>query len=237
MDARRVALPLAAVGAAALLYARAVRPRMVRWGATEQEVRGPFPGEDVVPGGRRGSTMAVTIDASPSAVWPWLLQLGGDRGGWYSWDRVDNGGHPSAQRLHPEWQDLAVGDTVKYWLNGRAVDAWRVAVLEPDRFLGLHGLSDLRGRPLDPDGPRPRAYAEGLWGFQLRPLAEGRTRLVVGGYEALRPHRLGRVFDYWVAVPVVWLMQSRMLWVLKYNIERAARVRVFASPQRGASPS
>ena len=59
--------------------------------------------------------MAVTIDAPPDQVWPWLVQLGGDRGGWYSWDRLDNGGRPSAHEVHPEWQDLALGDYVKYW--------------------------------------------------------------------------------------------------------------------------
>jgi proline iminopeptidase len=70
--------------AAALLiagYAAVVRPRLLRWGATDDEVRLPFPGEHLVPGGRRGATMAVTIDAPPEQVWPWLAQMGTDRGG------------------------------------------------------------------------------------------------------------------------------------------------------------
>src|SRR6266571_6381870 len=78
-------------------------------------VAGPYPGADLVPDGERGATMAVRIDAPPDQVWPWLVQLGGDRGGWYSWDHLDNAGRPSAQRVHPEWQDIALGDYVKYW--------------------------------------------------------------------------------------------------------------------------
>jgi hypothetical protein len=101
-------------GTAAVVYGAWVRPRLMRWGATDAEVAGPYPGADLVPGGERGATMAVTIDAAPDQVWPWLVQLGGDRGGWYSWDRLDNAGRPSARRVHPEWQHIAPGDHVKY---------------------------------------------------------------------------------------------------------------------------
>lgn len=97
-------------GTEAVVYGAWVRPRLVRWGATDEEVTGPYPGADLVPGGESGGAMAVTIDAPPDQVWPWLVQLGGDRGGWYSWDHLDNAGRPSARRVHPEWQDLALGD-------------------------------------------------------------------------------------------------------------------------------
>ena len=102
------------------------------------------------------------------------------------------------------------------------VDAWELAVLEPCRFLGLHGLSDLRGRPLDPGWPRPSAYTEGLWRFWLHELPGGRTRLVIGGYEAFRPRLLGRLVSFWVSPTVVWAMQARMMVVLKRNVERHA---------------
>jgi hypothetical protein len=181
--------------------------------------------------------MAVTIEAPPDQVWPWLVQMGGDRGGWYSWDRLDNGGHPSATQVHPEWQDLALGDYLKYWMRGAAADAWEVAVLEPNRFLGLRGLTDLRGRNLDPKQPRPSGYIEGLWGFLLNELPGGYTRLVIGGYQAIRPRWVGRLVFYWFYIPVTWIMQARMLTVLKRNIERAAdkRSRVMHSPPGLAS--
>ena len=212
----------AVAGVAAVVYGSWARPRLMRWGATDEEVAGPYPGAELVPGGERSATMAVTIDAPPDQVWPWLVQLGGDRAGWYSWDRLDNGGQPSATRVHPEWQDLAVGDTVKYLTRQGPVDAWEVAVLEPNRFLGLHGLSDLRGAGLDPRQPRPSTYTEGLWGFRLDERHDGRTRLVIGGYEAFHPWWLG-VAAHWLFPPTVWVMQARMLAVLKRNVEREAR--------------
>ena len=110
-----------------------------------------------------------------------------------------------------------------YWTRRHGpMDAWQVASLEPNRFLGLRGLSDLRGRSLDPKQPRPSAYTEGLWGFRLNELPGGRTRLVIGGYQAFRPRWLGRFLDYWPYPPVVWIMQARMFAVLKRNVERAA---------------
>jgi hypothetical protein len=75
-------------GIATLIYAAWVRPQLMRWGATDEEVSGPYPGADLVPEGERSPTMAVTIDTSPDQVWPWLVQMGGDHGGWYSWDCV-----------------------------------------------------------------------------------------------------------------------------------------------------
>lgn len=208
---------------AAGVYGFWLRPRLWRWGATDEEATGPYPGAELVPEGKRGATMAITIDVPPHQVWPWLVQMGGDRAGWYSWDRLDNGGRPSAVAVHPEWQDLAVGDSVKYWERGGPVDAWAVAALEPNRFLALRGLWDLRrGELLDPMRPRPSFYMEGLWGFLLNELPDGRTRLVISGYQATRPRWLERFFNYWLYIPMTWPMQARMLAVLKRNVERAA---------------
>ena len=90
-------------------YALVFRPRMLRWGASDEEVRQPFPGAELVPGGQRGATMAVTIDAPPSRVWPWLVQMGYGRAGWYSYDQIDMDGE-SADSILDEHQDLAEGD-------------------------------------------------------------------------------------------------------------------------------
>ncbi|ORW72031.1 hypothetical protein AWC23_12210 [Mycobacterium saskatchewanense] len=162
--------------------------------------------------------MAVTIEAAAEQVWPWLVQMGWDRGGFYSWDLLDNAGRRSARRVHPEWQDLGVGDRLKCLGLG----SYAVATLEPNRFLGLYWLGDLRGKPLDSRQPRPAAYMEGLWGFRLTELAGHRTRLVIGGYQAARPRWFERLMYGWVFPVVVWVMQARMLAVLKRNIERTA---------------
>jgi proline iminopeptidase len=214
--ARRLA---ALLGLSAGAYALGVRPRMLRWGASDEEVRQPYPGAELIPGGRRGATMAVTIDAPPSRVWPWLVQMGCDRAGWYSWDRLDNGGVPSAERIHPEWQNLAVGDRLASTPSGRA---WfEVAALELERFLGLRASINLRGvRPFDTAAPRPRAYVDSLWGFQLKELPEGRTRLVVSGYTVARPRLLQRIADLLFWEPAHWVMQSRQFANLKRRAER-----------------
>jgi proline iminopeptidase len=237
MSAPGVITGAALAGATAAVYGKLVRPRLARWGASDDEVTTPFPGDDIVPFGERGATMATTINASPKQVWPWLMQLGGDRGGWYSWDHLDNAGHPSAKEVHPEWQDRKVGDYLKFRAPGQLVDAFSVVMMDPERFLGLHGLSDLMGRPLDPEKPRPSIYMEGLWGFFLKELPGGRTRLVIGGYQAMRPRWVERVYNYWIYVPVVWIMQARMLSVLKRNIERANSAAQTASAEAVTGPS
>ena len=220
MTSARRLVGLAGVATAA--YGVWVRPWLLRWGATDAEVHGPFPHPEVVPDGRRSGTMAVTIDAPPDQVWPWLLQIGWDRAGWYSWDHLDNAGRPSAREVHAEWQDLAVGDRLRFWAPGAGVlDSYEVAVVEPNRFLGLYGLSDLQGHLLDPGRPRPSVYMEGLWGFRLEEVPGGGTRLVSSGYQTLRPRWLERFFYEWVLAPVVWVMTSRMLAVIKRNVEGA----------------
>jgi proline iminopeptidase len=179
--------------------------------------------------------MAVTIGAPPERVWPWLAQMGWDRGGWYSWDRIDNAGRPSATEVHPEWQGLTVGDQLRAWSPGGLLAPWEVAALEPGRFLGLHKLTDLRGRSLDRRQPRPSAYLEGLWGFWLKELPGGDSRLVIGGYQAMGPRWLERIVFGWSNVVVVWIMQARMLTVLKRTIEQAPNAP--ASPVAKPAPA
>ena len=197
-----------------------LRARAWRWGATDDEVAGPYPGAGLVPQGKRSSTTAVTINATAEQVWPWLVQMGWGRGGWYSWDMLDNGGRRSATEVHPEWQNLAVGDQLQFWTMGRVVDAYRVAVIEPNRFLGLYGYTDLRGRWLDPEAPRPASYMEAIWGFQLNERTGGRTRLVISGYQTFRPRWIEGIATV-LLLSISWPMQSRMMAVLKRNIERA----------------
>ena len=223
---------------ASVSYALVVRPRLVRWGATDEELAQRYPGADIIPDGTRAATMAVTIDAPPAQVWPWwLAQMGYDRAGWYSWDRLDNGGRASADRIHPEWQQIKLGDWLTAWSPGGPRSAWEVAALEPEHFLGLRGLSDLRGRPFDPRGPWPRAYVAGLWGFLLDELPGGRTRLVVSGYQTGRPRRLQAASDFFVGLPAHWTMQTRQFTNIKRLAERdRAQARPDGARQQDAPP-
>jgi hypothetical protein len=199
-------------------YAVVVRPRLLRWGATDEELRARYPGADLIPGGKRGATMAVTIHAPPSQVWSWLIQMGCDRAGWYSWDRLDNAGVASAQKVHHEWQHIAVGDRLASSPSGRA---WfEVAAVEPERFLALRAPLDLRGHPFDPSGPRPRNYIDSLWAFLLEKLPGERTRLVVSGYAASSPRWLTGLCDFLFWEPAHWIMQTRQFANLARRAER-----------------
>jgi hypothetical protein len=233
--ARRIGAIAGVAGVAGVVFGRRVRPQLTRWGATDEEVARPYPGAEVVPEGRRSPTMAVTIDATPEQVWPWLVQMGWDRGGWYSWDLLDNAGRRSATEVHAEWQNLAVGDQLKFWALGRVMDAYRVAVIEPNSFLGLYGYTTLGGRWLDPKQPRPSSYMEALWGFLLGELPDGRTRLVISGYQTFRPRWVERFIASWLLISLSWPMQARMMAVLKRNIERAARAGATTVPERAAA--
>jgi hypothetical protein len=227
----KTARKLVAVCALTAAYAVGVRPALLRRSATEEEVAGPYPGADLVPGGKRGATMAVTINAPPSRLWPWLVQMGCDRGGWYSWDRLDNGGAPSAERIHPEWQEIVVGDHLASSPSG---NTWfEVAAVEPARFLALRASFDLRGRPFDPAGPRPRSYTDSVWCFLLQELPDERTRLVVSSYASARPKPVQAIIAFIFWEPAHWIMQMRQFRNLKRCAERDPPAGDQAPPRSG----
>ena len=121
----------------ALMYQLVFRPWHLRWGATDAELIRPMPGDELLPGAE-SCTRAITIEAPPEASWPWLLQLGYGRAGWYSYDWIDTDFTPSATRIEPELQQLEVGDRIlmmpSMGFEGLAVDAPRaiVSMLEDD---------------------------------------------------------------------------------------------------------
>jgi hypothetical protein len=119
--------------AVALLYLRVVRPWQLRWGATDGELARALPGDDLVARPTFDATRAVTIDAPSELVWPWLVQVGLGRAGWYSYDLLDNLGRPSARTIVPELQDLKVGDVVPMSPDGRAGP--RVIAIDPGRSM------------------------------------------------------------------------------------------------------
>ncbi len=129
-----------------------------------------MPGDSMIPDPMASFTRAVTVAVPPKRVWPWLLQMGAGRAGWYSYDRVDNGGEPSAWRVLPEHQSVAVGDILPA-LPG-AEDAFVVDTLDPERELLL-------------TVPFPDGEVMVTWDFVLNPLGSDQTRLVVRGRVAL----------------------------------------------------
>lgn len=104
-----------------------------RWGATNDEVNGPMPGDDIVDSARLVATRSITLASPPDVVFPWLRQMGFGRAGWYSYDLLDNLGRRSATSVNPAWQTLETGDPVP----GGPVNFIAVRVDAP-RCLVLH---------------------------------------------------------------------------------------------------
>jgi hypothetical protein len=127
----KISVGLAALAAVTLgVYLRFIRPWQLRWGATDDEVARAMPGDDVVKHATFNATRAVTIQARPEEIWPWVVQMGVNRAGYYSYDLIDNLGRPSAQRIIPELQQVAVGDlipiygTFGFWVKDFAPNRW-----------------------------------------------------------------------------------------------------------------
>lgn len=159
-------------------FSRFIRRHMLGLLASEvgsvedEESKRPLPGDDIIPSPAGAVTMGITINAPPSAVWPWLVQMGADRAGFYSYDTLDNNGQSSARTIVMELQDLRVGDTI------RAVsgidEGWIVRALDAPRLMVLHGLFDTDERRQVKEGePKPERYWEVTWVFFVEPLEGG----------------------------------------------------------------
>ncbi|MGO4229285.1 SRPBCC family protein [Arthrobacter sp. YAF34] len=212
--------PLAALVAAGAgaAYVLAVRPRLLLWGATTQEAAGPLAGDEFVPTPRMQSTRAVTIAAPVSGVWPWLVQMGAGRGGMYSYDWLENAaglGIHSADRIHPELQQLKVGDTVALSPDG----GLSVRLLQSPTVLGLGGTIDLRTRRMSPDGVPPAGpRVEVGWTFVLRPVGSHASRLVSRTRYDYSPLAAGLVLRA-LLEPAQFLMERRMLLGIRNRAE------------------
>jgi hypothetical protein len=157
------------IAAATLVAAAALRRRQLRWGATGAEVRGFLTGDDLVPGADLTATRAITVQAAVDEVWPWVVQLGQGRGGFYSYDGLENlvgCDIHSALQINPDWQHLDVGESVRL----APEFALTVAVAKPPRTLVLHG-GVLPGGAIAP--------YDFSWTFDLSPGPGATTRLVV----------------------------------------------------------
>ncbi len=96
-----------------------IRPWQLRWGATDEEVERAMPGDDVVSCPTFNATRGVTVTGEPQDIWPWLLQLGTKRAGFYSYDRIDNAGIPSSERILPQFQQIKVDDFIPMTPDGK----------------------------------------------------------------------------------------------------------------------
>ncbi len=205
---RAVALGVV-VGAVATLPL--LRGWTMTYGATDAELAATLPGDDVVPRANTVATRAITIVAGPEDVWPWLVQIGHGRGGFYSYDWLENAvglGIHSADRIEPGWQDLAVGDLVH--LADEV--ALRAVVVEPGRALVLQGTV------APGDAPPPFDFT---WAFVLAGRPDGTTRLVVRERYGYTRRHASLVVE--PAQAVSFLMTARMLRGIRDRAVRTAQ--------------
>jgi hypothetical protein len=180
----------------------------LHWGATEGEARQSGPGDELLPDADIVSTRAVSVDAPPGSIWPWLVQMGPGRGGAYTYDWVENllglDMH-SADEILPQYQDLTVGDA---WRLGARGPMLRVSEIDPERSLVIH--SD--------DG-------NWVWAFSL--ISDGAGTRLISRNRIAAPDasRLSRVLNTYLMEPGSLIMERKMLLGIKRRAEQGARAR------------
>lgn len=194
----------AALGATTTLgYVGLVRPWHMRWGATDDEIQRAMPGDEIVPRPTYNSTRAITIQARPADIWPWLMQLGQGRGGMYSYEWIENAllrlNMHNADRIIPEFQHLQVGDVVPMAPSGMGP---KVRALEPNQSLLL---------VFDNDG--------WTWAFGLYPIDAQQTRLVVRNRWDTTGNLAMQLFSV-ILDPGDFVMEHKMLLGIKQRAER-----------------
>lgn len=202
----RILVALAGVVASAALterlYRHHLRAWVVNWGASPDEVTRRLPGDELLDPADVVATRAITIDAPPSAIWPWLVQMGPGRAGAYTYDWIENVfglRMHSADRIHPEWQDLKVGDLVR---SREDRPGMRVEILDPERTLANRSEA-----------------GDWVWTFALVP-QDGRTRLISRNRIALHGSAAGQRLGSLVMEPGSLVMERKMLLGIKERAER-----------------
>lgn len=192
--------------ALAVLYWVPIRRWFGHWGATGADLTRAMAGDQAITDPTYSATLAITIDARPEHIWPWLVQLGYRRGGLYSYDWLDRLfgylDRPSADVILPQFQQLAVGDEIPI---GRG-QGFPVTAIQPYRALVLSGTGD---------------GVAWLWEFGLYPVDERRTRLVSRNRVRVPPS-IGSWLFLRVIEPAAFLMTRRMLLGLKRRAETLA---------------
>jgi hypothetical protein len=218
----RLAVFFGCIAVIAAVFAFFVRPWYLRWGATDVDVLRPTPGDGIVPGAASQETRAITIRAPMERVWPWLAQIGQDRGGFYSFDLLENVvgcQMPTVDRVHPELQSWQIGD--KLWMyppkKAGGIGFATQRVYTPSYALAFG--TRVVGTPLS-------APENGSWTFDLDPINDSTTRLLVRGRGAAGRLLLGVAFDRSIFEPVHFAMERRMMTGIQQLAEGGDRGRL-----------
>ena len=202
MQVKGVGAGLVIAGAAAAVYFRVLRPWHLHWGATAEEASGEVAGDELMPAPDIVATRVVEIGAPPSAIWPWLVQMGPGRGGAYTYDWIERRlgiDIRNTDRVIPELQHLKVGDEIP--MPGYTM---RVEQLDPGQAMVVRSGN--------------HAW---VWSFELRPAGE-RTRLISRNRFDTSALPLKDKLAYPVIEPGSWVMERKMLLTIKQRAERLA---------------
>ena len=182
-----------------------IRDWQMNWGATPTEIYRPMAGDTLLVDPELDATRVVEVDAPPEDVWPWIVQIGYKRAGFYGFDKLDNGGEPSAKRILPEYQNLAVGDSIA--LGGPFLRV--VELVENESLL----LVFLKGA-----GP----WEGATWSWGLYETDEGCTRLVSRLRQAYTFDSFHEVIGWSMIDAVEILLMRTTLRGIKYRVEELA---------------
>ncbi len=219
----RLVWTLAALAGLALCFGFVLRPWYLHWGTTAAERTMSLPGDEIVPGAATQETRAITIDAPIDRVWPWVAQTGQDRGGFYSYDLLEDlvgCEMPTVDSLRPDRQQWAPGDKLWMYPSTKAGGVG-YAVLRtfiPGRALGFGTYFA---------GTAPGGPEDGSWSFVLQPMGDSTTRLLVRGRGAPGRSLLGVAFDRSVFEPMHFAMEKRMMIGIKQLAEGGDRERIW----------
>lgn len=201
-------LGLLAIGS--LAYVLAIRHWFLTWGATPSELKKSLPGDEIVRQPMSECTRAITIDAPPGKVWPWIAQIGQGRGGFYSYTWLENLAGcqiVNADRIHPEWQDPKAGDVVRLHPTAPPVP---VSLVQPGYALVLGALA----------GPAMPGFPSVSWAFILEPAGVEQTRLLVRWRSSFQPTAGQYLTNKYALEPIHFIMERRMMTGIKERAER-----------------
>jgi hypothetical protein len=196
---------LAGIGILAVIVMFALLPWMDKWGATDDETAASFVGDELVPSPRLLYTRAVTVNAAPEQIYPWIVQLGADKGGMYSYTWLETliqCPQTNADRIHEEWQNLKVDDKVLMCPDENMPPAYIVAMIEENHAIVM-------GHKENDD------WVE-IWQFNLVPQDDGTTRFLVRSRSSLE----GWFWD--IIRPGEFIMMRRMMLTIKEQAEGMA---------------
>lgn len=197
------------IGAGFAAYFGAYRPWQLRWGATDQEADRPMPGDEIVSRPTFVATRAVTVNARPADIWPWLVQMGFGRAGWYSYDLLDNLGRHSSERILTGYQDLQLGGVVPLGPGERGM---RVKDFSPGEWMIWWD-------------PKKRGST---WAWGLYPVADEETRLITRVRNDYTASWSNLVFGLLLLEPADFPMMRKCMLGIKRRAESEARRRQVA---------